>query len=434
MFSDPTGYFSLVEVTAAMSINSTLEESYNNAILSGFINFMDAYLGGERDPYRLLSIFGNGFCDSLIPSAKMGFLSMISNMACSMPVAAMTAKISLAIIDGLDFVSSVQGMCQSFAEEKREQGWFRAILTAKSGYSFYQSWGSAVNTARDINNGTTCFVAGTNVLTEDGEKPIEEIEVGDFVYSTDPETGESEYKEVLQTFVNETSELVHIHVNDDEIVSTPTHPFYSPVRGWTSAFNLRAGDILVLSNGEYVVVEQVQHEILEAPVKVYNFEIQDFHTYYVGKNSVLVHNECYKAGEHDYEYTTDENGNIIYVHADELFFKVHDGRLNHNKNTPGKLVGDDAGHLIADQFGGSPYLNNLVSQNSKLNRGEKGKFTYRSMETQWANALNNHKRVTDINIYLTYNNGSSRPSTFRVSYNIGDEHYYQHYYHKFYNY
>ena len=28
----------------------------------------------------------------------------------------------------------------------------------------------------------------------------------------------------------------------------------------------KAGDILVLSNGEYVVVEKVQHEILEAPV------------------------------------------------------------------------------------------------------------------------------------------------------------------------
>ena len=85
---------------------------------------------------------------------------------------------------------------------------------------------------------------------------------------------------------------MHICVNGDEIVSTPTHPFYSPVRGWTSTVDLRAGDILVLSNGEYVIVEQVQHEILEVPVKVYNFEVQDFHTYYVGKNSVLVHNDC----------------------------------------------------------------------------------------------------------------------------------------------
>ena len=50
--------------------------------------------------------------------------------------------------------------------------------------------------------------------------------------------------------------------------------------------------MLVLSNGELVTVEWVQHEILESPIKVYNFEVEDFHTYFVGENSVLVHNMC----------------------------------------------------------------------------------------------------------------------------------------------
>lgn len=63
--------------------------------------------------------------------------------------------------------------------------------------------------------------------------------------------------------------------------------------GWTYAIKLSAGDILLLSNGEYVVVEKVQHEILESPVKVYNFEVEDFHTYFVGESSVLVHNKCF---------------------------------------------------------------------------------------------------------------------------------------------
>ena len=61
------------------------------------------------------------------------------------------------------------------------------------------------------------------------------------------------------------------------------------MKGLTGACQLRAGDILVLVNGEYVIVEQVQHEILEAPVATYNFEVQDFHTYYVGESAVLVH-------------------------------------------------------------------------------------------------------------------------------------------------
>lgn len=109
---------------------------------------------------------------------------------------------------------------------------------------------------------------------------------------TDPDTGETALKPVVQTFRNETEEWIHETVNGETLTCTPEHPFYSPVKGWTSACDLRAGDILVMLNGEYVVLEKVQHEILENPVTVYNFEVEDFHTYYVGDTSVLVHNKC----------------------------------------------------------------------------------------------------------------------------------------------
>ena len=139
---------------------------------------------------------------------------------------------------------------------------------------------------------TACFVEGTLVLATNGSIAIEEIEVGDIVWSENPETGEKELKEVVQTFVNETDELVHVHVNGEEIILTPEHPFYVPKKGWIGAIDLRAGDILVLQSGEYVVVELIQHEILESPITVYNFEVEDFHTYYVSNSAVLVHNAC----------------------------------------------------------------------------------------------------------------------------------------------
>ena len=101
---------------------------------------------------------------------------------------------------------------------------------------------------------------------------------------------------MVQTFVNEATELVHVEADGEEIICTNEHPFYSPVKGWMAACDLRAGDILVTVNGEYVVVEKVQHEILDAPVKVYNFEVEDFHTYYVGDTNVLVHNMCMSTG------------------------------------------------------------------------------------------------------------------------------------------
>ena len=130
------------------------------------------------------------------------------------------------------------------------------------------------------------------MTTEDGQEPIEEIEVGDKVLSEDEITGEVAIKEVTQTYVNETDELIHIGVNGETISATPTHPFYVDKLGWTLARSLRAGDVLVLSNGEFVTVEWVQHEILESPIKVYNFEVEEFHTYFVGENRVLVHNMC----------------------------------------------------------------------------------------------------------------------------------------------
>ncbi len=139
--------------------------------------------------------------------------------------------------------------------------------------------------------------------------PIEDIEAGDYVYATNPETGESGYKQVVQTFEKETEELVRVTYDGDTITTTPTHPFYVPQKGWTSAIELRAGDMLVTVNGEYVVVEKIQHELLETPVTVYNFEVEDFHTYYVSADAindgVLVHNKC--SGSYEIEFKSGKN-------------------------------------------------------------------------------------------------------------------------------
>ena len=137
-----------------------------------------------------------------------------------------------------------------------------------------------------------CFVAGTEVHTEEGKERIEEIEAGDRVWAEDPETGEKGIKTVVSTFERETDELVRVYAGGEEIITTAEHPFYVPKRGWTAAIELRAGDVLVNVNGEYVILEKIEHELLESPVKVYNFEVEDFHTYYVGDSGVLVHNMC----------------------------------------------------------------------------------------------------------------------------------------------
>ena len=116
-------------------------------------------------------------------------------------------------------------------------------------------------------------MAGTKIRTAEGLIPIEMVQPGDKVWAQDEKTGHVALKEVVRAFRNETSELVKIQLSGEQTTTTPEHPFYAPTKGWTEAIHLRAGDKLFNHNGELMVIEQVQHEILEAPpVVVYNFE------------------------------------------------------------------------------------------------------------------------------------------------------------------
>ena len=167
----------------------------------------------------------------------------------------------------------------------------KAYETYRNTTSTVAQVGTAVCGAYYASKGANvCFVAGTPVQTEQGTVPIEAVAVGAMVWAWDEETGDVALKRVVETYINETYELVHVSVNGDEIVATPSHPFYSPDGGWTEASALRAGDTLVLVTGEYVIVEEVWDENLEDPVTVYNFQVEDYHTYYV--LGVLVHNAC----------------------------------------------------------------------------------------------------------------------------------------------
>ena len=208
-------------------------------------------------------------------------------------VAAITASAgALTVVNGAaEVAESVTGY--NVIRDGAFGGDTAAYSTYRNGTKMVAEVGTVIcGSYNAAHGGNICFAAGTLVRTGDGEKPIEEIQPGDMVWAWDEDTGQVALKPVVETYVNETTELVHVFVAGEEIRATPSHPFYSPVKGWTDAVHLRAGDILVLVNGEYVIVEKVQHEILESPVAVYNFQVADFHTYYVSDTGVLVHNDC----------------------------------------------------------------------------------------------------------------------------------------------
>ena len=137
-----------------------------------------------------------------------------------------------------------------------------------------------------------CFTAGTKIHTKDGFKAIETIKAGDYVWSENPETHEKALKKVKKIFVREKDSVVRLSINGEAIETTNEHPFYVEGHGWTNASDLKAGDKVRLEDGTTGTVEKAKHVALDTPVTVYNFEVEDFHTYYVSEQKVLVHNTC----------------------------------------------------------------------------------------------------------------------------------------------
>ena len=159
--------------------------------------------------------------------------------------------------------------------------------------------GSTYSSMKKHQETLTCFVAGTMILTASGLVAIENIKAGDKVISTDPETFETAEKTVLETYIREDSKLIHLMINDEEIITTETHPFYVNNRGFVNAGELAIGDELLDSNCNVLLVENHYVELTDEPTKVYNFQVEDFHTYHVGENGVWVHNSNCKLIKND---------------------------------------------------------------------------------------------------------------------------------------
>ena len=93
--------------------------------------------------------------------------------------------------------------------------------------------------------------------------------------------------------------------------------------------------------------------------------------------------------------------------------RMEKGRKWHNSRSYEKISGEDhAGHLIADIFGGSGSLGNIVSMAKDVNLKH-----FARLEKRWYDALESGKAV-DVKIKVNYKGGSKRPDSFDVEYKI----------------
>ncbi|WP_236743381.1 MULTISPECIES: RHS repeat-associated core domain-containing protein [Nocardiopsis] len=233
---------------------------------------------------------------------------------------------------------------------------------------------------KSLCSGRNSFAPGTGVVMADGStKPIEEVDVGEKVLATDPETGEQTSRTVLATIIGSGSKhLVEITVDPttereaagggtdseaeneqaeqvgipgpvaagDVIVATDEHPFWVPDLGmWIDAIDLAPGTWLQTSSGTWVQVSAVQSWTQAATV--HNLTVQGVHTYYVaaGNLDTLNHNarercELFEIGPHAKEGVALEDGNIEAPGVRELINEAGDrngchmcgARVSGNKN------------------------------------------------------------------------------------------------------
>ncbi|MFE3470853.1 polymorphic toxin-type HINT domain-containing protein [Streptomyces bacillaris] len=159
-----------------------------------------------------------------------------------------------------------------------------------------------------------CFLAGVEVQMADGStKAIEDVEVGDEVLATDPETGETGARQVTRLIRTENDKYFNtlsIATEDgvEELTATHEHPFWSPSEhDWIVARDLAPGMTLRTDTGATVIV--TGNKDFTERARTYNLTVDDLHTYYVlaGGTPVLVHN-CGVSTGHTRMYVAGRTG------------------------------------------------------------------------------------------------------------------------------
>jgi hypothetical protein len=83
-----------------------------------------------------------------------------------------------------------------------------------------------------------------------------------------------------------------LFVEGEEIRTTASHLFFTDSGWWKAAENLKVGDKILNSKGELKTLIGKSVEALKEPERIYNLNVDQFHTYFVGTSGLLVHNNC----------------------------------------------------------------------------------------------------------------------------------------------
>jgi hypothetical protein len=131
-------------------------------------------------------------------------------------------------------------------------------------------------------------------------KNIEDIQVGDLVLARDEHGREIGYRPVKEVYRRTSFHLRHLTFRDatgqrQTLLTTDEHPFWSATRSeFVDAGKLKIGDRFTSPDGRLQTLVDTRREERPDGVAVFNFQVDDFHTYYVQSQQsqipLLVHN------------------------------------------------------------------------------------------------------------------------------------------------
>ena len=202
-----------------------------------------------------------------------------------------------------------------------------------------------------------CFIGETIIHTPQGLKQIKDIKIGDEVYSYDEEKQEVTIRKVTHLFEEEAEEILEIETEKGIISTTRNHPFF--VNGqFKDAEQIEVGECLFTHDERLVKVLSLNY--VPKTEKVYNFEVEENHCYFVGEDGCLVLNAC--------KWIED----FLAKNLDEIldwkkWAKVSRLKLRDELSKVMNMVGKEAHHIIPA---------NLVELNKTIRQAIKDGFDF----------------------------------------------------------
>ena len=122
-------------------------------------------------------------------------------------------------------------------------------------------------------------------LDRTGGRPVEKIQIGDRVLACDCDTGELMLKPVLKTIINPGKDIFHLRTKGETLEVTGGHVFWVSGKGWIKARQLQPEMRFHTLKGTVTLTGVEQR----GKQDTYNLVVADFHSYFVGKQKILTH-------------------------------------------------------------------------------------------------------------------------------------------------